>query len=204
MSALIETQPTGASGVLSNEFGHTINEGYLELWIGPMFSGKTTQLIQTYKKFAYIGKKVVVINYAEDKRYHDTMLSTHDLIMIPCIQSECLHSIIDTLYEADVILINEGQFFQDLYQVVIELVDVFHKMVYISALDGDFQRDRFGSVLDLIPYCDKVTKLHSLCSVCKNGKPAIFSHRITHEEDQIVIGSDNYVPLCRTCYLNRN
>jgi thymidine kinase len=183
---------------------NTINtsaEGYLELWLGPMFSGKTTQLIQTYKKFAYIGKRVVVVNYAEDKRYHNTMLSTHDQVMIPCVQSTNLQAIMGDLMLADVILINEGQFFQDLYEVVLALVEEHGKMVYICALDGDFERKKFGRVLDLIPYCDKVSKLHALCSMCRNGKLAIFSHRVSNEAEQIVIGSDNYVPLCRACYL---
>lgn len=177
-------------------------EGYLEIWLGSMFSGKTSRTIQAYNKFTYIGKRVIVINYADDKRYHETMLSTHDRVMIPCVQSTLLRPVMDQLYAADVILINEGQFFQDLYDVVIELVDLHHKMVFICALDGDFHRNKFGRVLDLIPFCDKVEKLHALCSKCKNGKPAIFSHRVSKEAEQIVIGSDNYVPLCRACYLN--
>ena len=179
---------------------NTSTEGYLELWLGPMFSGKTTQLIQTYKKFAYIGKRVVVVNWAEDQRYHDTMLSTHDRVMIPCVQATNLQAIMDDLLSSDVILINEGQFFQDLYENVLALVEEHGKMVYICALDGDFERKKFGRVLDLIPFCDKVTKLHALCSICRNGKPAIFSHRVSNEAEQIVIGSDNYVPLCRACY----
>jgi thymidine kinase len=177
-----------------------LNEGYLELWLGPMFSGKTTHLIQAYKKYTYIGKHVAVVNYAADKRYHETMLSTHDKTMIPCIQTETLDEIFPELMAADVILINEGQFFKDLYDCVIQLINLHNKTVCISALDGDFKRERFGDVLHLIPQCDKVTKLHALCSSCKNGKPAIFSHRITCEEGQVVIGSDNYVPLCRSCF----
>ena len=88
------------------------NEGYLEIILGPMFSGKTTQLIQMYNNYSYIGKNVVVINYAEDKRYHDSMLSTHDRKMIPCIMttdimdmwSNPLHDEYSTINEADVIL----------------------------------------------------------------------------------------------------
>lgn len=179
---------------------HTSSTGYLELWVGPMFSGKTTHLIKTYKKFTYIGKRVVVVNYAADTRYHETLLSTHDRIMIPCIQAMKLVEVLDTITTADVILINEGQFFVDLYEIVLDLVER-GKMVYVCALDGDFQRNRFGRVLDLIPMCDRVSKLHALCSHCRDGTPAIFSHRITQEEGQVVIGSDNYVPLCRACYI---
>lgn len=187
--------------------------GYLELFLGPMFSGKTTHLIQQYKLHSYIGKKVVVINYSGDTRYTmDSMLSSHDKIMIPCIMlnklGDCWNNISGEHYtmvrDADVIIINEGQFFDDLYDIVLDMVDISHKTIYISGLDGDFQRNKFGRILDLIPFCDKITKLQSLCALCKNGNHGIFSHRITSEQQQIVIGSDNYVPLCRECYLHEN
>jgi len=175
-------------------------QGHLELCLGPMFSGKTTYLIQAYKKNHYIGKAVLVINYAEDRRYHDTMLSTHDQIMIPCVQSHTLGSLRDRFSEADVIIINEGQFFEDLYEVVLDLVDVQGKCVYVCGLDGDFQRKPFGRILDLIPHCDHYTKLRALCAKCRDGTPAPFTKRITSENEQVVIGSDNYIPLCRKCY----
>ena len=176
------------------------DNGYLEMWLGPMFSGKTTQLIQTYNQYSYIDKSIAVVNYDGDKRYHDTLLSSHDKVMIPCIQSSTLSAILDQLKVVDVILINEGQFFGDIFDVTINLVERHKKIVYIYGLDGDFQRNKFGRVLDLIPYCDRFTKLHSMCAYCKNGQPALFSKRITSDVGQIVIGSDNYKPLCRKCY----
>ena len=173
--------------------------GYLELILGPMFSGKTTRLIQHYKAYKYIGKKVVVINFSLDTRYSTTMLSSHDHVEIPCIFTSTLsdHSI---WLDADVILINEGQFFEDLLKTVVEMVDVHKKHVHICGLDGDFRRLRFGTILDLIPYSDKVEKLGAFCGLCKDGTYAIFSHRVSNESEQVVIGSDNYMPLCRSCY----
>jgi thymidine kinase len=96
-------------------------------------------------------------------------------------------------------LINEGQFFDDLYDCVIDMLKE-NKQVYIAGLDGDFERKKFGQILDLIPHCDEVTKLTSLCSICKNGKPGIFSLRLSRETKQTVVGSDNYIPVCRNCY----
>ena len=177
-------------------------DGYLELCMGPMFSGKTTRLIQAYKQYAYIEKKICVVNFHLDTRYHETMLSTHDNTMIPCIQASLIEDVMLQARNSDVILINEGQFFTDLFTSVIELVEKHKKRVYIFALDGDFERKRFGSILDLIPYSDTVTKLKSLCARCKNGRNAMFSHRVSNESEQIVIGSNNYQPLCRSCYLN--
>jgi len=180
------------------------NDGYLAIWAGPMFSGKTTQLIQIYKQYSYIGKKICVINYHLDTRYHETMLSTHDQLMIPCLQTSHIQNIMCEAVNSDIILINEGQFFPDLFDAVIKLVERHNKKVYISALDGDFKRNKFGDILALIPYCDQFTKLNSLCSQCKNGRKALFSHRVSDESAQIVIGSDNYIPLCRNCFLTYN
>ena len=74
------------------------------------------------------------------------------------------------------------------------------KKVYICGLDGDFERKKFGTILDLIPLCDKVTKFTSLCSLCKNGTPGIFSMRLTNEKKQTIVGTENYIPVCRECY----
>jgi thymidine kinase len=179
--------------------------GYLELAIGPMFSGKTTWLTNLHKQCTFCNMRVVVINYVGDTRYAavgDALLSTHDRTMIPCIMCSSIAELesrcAEELEAADVLLINEGQFFGDIMRVL-QFVDA-GKRVHVCGLDGDFEKKRIGAFLDLIPHCDKVCKLTSLCSICRNGKEAIFSFRTTSETDQIVIGSDNYLPLCRACY----
>jgi thymidine kinase len=188
---------------------------YLELIIGPMFSGKTSRLVDIYKQCKFCNIPVVVINHSTDNRYDDELLSTHDHIKIPCIKTDNLgyiwkeepetNGIFKILrdreesYFADVILINEGQFFDDLYEVVNSML-THGKKVYVAGLDGDFQRQKFGQILDLIPLCDNVVKLKSLCGKCKNGTLGIFSKRLTNESEQTVIGFDNYMPVCRNCY----
>lgn len=176
--------------------------GYLEIILGPMFSGKSSRLVEIYKQCKFCNIPVIAINHNADKRYSESMLSTHDKIMIPCIQTEKLSEIIVS-NNTDVILINEGQFFDDLYGFVVNLLQE-GKKIYVCGLDGDFKRNKFGQILDLIPLCDKITKLTSLCNLCKNGTLAIFSLRLTKEKQQMVIGSDNYMPVCRKCYDNEN
>jgi thymidine kinase len=196
-------------------------QSYLELIIGPMFSGKTSKLVEIYKQCQFCNIPVAVINHSIDKRYNDTLLSTHDKVMIPCIQTNKLIDIwyykldiktneenehnllrIDDsikLINANVILINEGQFFEDLYPAVEHMLR-HNKKIYIGGLDGDFERKKFGHIIDLIPMCDKITKMTSLCSLCKDGTAGIFSKRISSEKEQTVVGSDNYIPVCRNCY----
>lgn len=191
---------------------------YLELFIGPMFSGKTSKLVEIYKQCLFCSIPVAVINHSIDTRYHNNLLSTHDKVMIPCIQTNKLkdiwqyNEVIDDsdiilpyiddsikLINADVIIINEGQFFDDLLPAVEHMLQ-HNKKIYVGGLDGDFERKKFGQILDLIPLCDKVTKMTSLCGICKNGTPGIFSKRISSEKEQTVVGSDNYIPVCRACY----
>ena len=180
------------------------NEGYLELILGPMFSGKTSTLKKIYDQCMYCNIPVMVINYEADNRYCDaSFMSTHDKIMIPCVKGVSILEILEQnkekVSESEVILINEGQFFKDI-DTVIHLVENLHKRVYICGLDGDFKKNKIGSLLDLIPHCDNVYKLKSLCSECRNGKSGLFSYRITDETDQVVIGVENYKPVCRACF----
>ena len=187
----------------------TEKSGFLGIILGSMFSGKTSRLIQIYKSHSYIGKKIAVINHSSDTRYTDTMLSSHDKTMIPCLfisdLKDTWNNVESPFYydlrHADTILINEGQFFTDLKDIVLEMVEKYNKYVVICGLDGDFKRNRFGEILDLIPYCDSVEKLSALCAKCRDGTPGIFSNRISNEEDQVLVCSDNYQPLCRICYL---
>lgn len=182
---------------------HTV--GYLELIIGPMFSGKTSKLIEMYKQYTFCNIPIIVLNHSVDIRYDNKMMSTHDKTMIECLQLNKLSNIWDAEYIeekykcAEVVLINEGQFFPDLFEIVSKMLDD-HKKIYIAGLDGDFERKKFGQILDLIPLCDKVTKLVSLCSICRDGTVGIFSKRITEEKEQTVVGSTNYLPVCRMCY----
>ena len=185
--------------------GNHSTVGYLEIVLGPMFSGKTTRLIQIYNKHKFIGSRMCVINYSGDTRYGaDASVSSHDLVKIPSIMCNTLAESRDEWSSAQVVLINEGEFFSDLFDAVIEMVDVMGKEVYVCGLDADFKRQPFGDILRLIPYCDRVQKLNSLCAWCKDGTNAIHSHRVVDCEDQVLIGSDIYVPLCRKCFMSEN
>ena len=180
------------------------DNGYLELIIGPMFSGKTSKLLEIYKQCVFCNIPVLVINHAIDVRYTPNMLSTHDDQNIPCeFTNDLLNFWKSTdIQNVQVVLINEGQFFENLFEAV-ELMLHQKKRVYVCGLDGDFKRSKFGEILDLIPICDKVYKLQSLCALCKNGEKGIFSLRVTEDTDQTLVGVENYKPVCRNCYIQK-
>ena len=156
------------------------HEGYLQLIMGPMFSGKTSKLQSIYRQLQLCEVETLVVNYAEDTRYSRTELSTHDQMMIPCIfvstLSELARDYASRLESARAVLINEGQFFEDVCEWTRIMVEEKEKKIYICGLDGDFRRNRFGHWLDLIPFADEIIKLKSICPVCKDGTPGLFSH----------------------------
>lgn len=188
--------------------------GHLSIFLGPMYSGKTSKLIEVCNSYTKNGTKVLVINYARDTRYTDKpLLVSHDKTSVPCILVSKLSEVfcssemnndnvnndnMNRFMIAEVIIINECQFFPDIVEWVKMAVNTYNKRVYIGGLDGDFERKPFGNWLDLVLFCDSITKLSSKCGLCKISN-AIFSHRLTKEKEQIVIGN-NYIPLCRQCY----
>ena len=98
-----------------------------------MFSGKTPQLITIYQHNKIADIATCVINYEEENRYHDTMLSSHDKRMIPCLKLRKISEIFDKhpaiLQNTRAFIINEGQFFEDLYEGVTHLVNDCHKIM---------------------------------------------------------------------------
>jgi len=180
--------------------------GSLSMYVGPMYSGKTSKLLELYKQFTFCKVSTVVINYAEDTRYSSkNMLSTHDKQMIECEMCSKLAESFPTdglaIKQYKVILINEAQFFPDIVPWVKAMLAAPHnKNIYICGLDGDYLRNPFvNNWLELVAHSDSVHKLTSICCNCRN-LPAIFSCRLTAETEQKVIGSDAYIPLCRECY----
>ena len=176
-------------------------EAYLKVIIGPMWSGKSTEVINIYKYNRIAQINTLVVNFAEDKRYHETKLSTHDKVMIPCKRFVKLAHLIDDkeLHDYKCIVIDEAQFFDDLVDAVAILLQM-KKFVYVCGLDGDFQMKKFGQILDVIPMADEVIKKQALCAICRNGKKASFTKRLTNESSQKLIGNSNYIPVCGECH----
>jgi len=178
--------------------------GYLELIIGPMFSGKSTELIKNVRLNRIINKKVLVLKPLIDTRYDSNRIVSHSNDKEDCMVTDDLLKITDEIINAhDVIIIDEGQFFSNLKLCVLNWVEKLNKHVIIGGLDGDFERKPMGEILDLIPYSDSYTKHNALCKICLDGTSACFSKRICSNSSQVLIGSDDlYIPVCRFHYLN--
>lgn len=177
--------------------------GYLKVFIGPMFAGKTTCIINEFNKYKCMGYACVAINHSIDDRYGDDVVSSHNQIQIPSINTKQLYDIKDKIMTNKVLFINEGQFFDDLYNFVNDMLTE-DKIVFVCGLDGDYQRKKFGSILDIIPLADEVEKIKGICHNCKK-RNSLFTHRIIKTGGQIVVGNQNiYMALCRVCYKELN
>jgi thymidine kinase len=190
---------------------YNLETGYLKVILGSMFAGKTSELIKEYNKHISCDFKCCIINHTIDNRYgtDETTMATHNNKIVECKSCYKLSDIFGEEFDNgiindyDVFLINEGQFFEDLYDCVDSIVNKKKKKVYVCGLDGDYKRKKFGSILDIIPLCDDIVKLKGICRECCI-KEAIFTHRITKEKEQTVISSEVYNSLCRKCYNKSN
>jgi thymidine kinase len=189
---------------------YKLETGYLKIILGSMFAGKTTELIKEYNKHVSCGFKCCIINHVIDDRYgtDNTKMANHNNKIVECKSCYKLSELLGADYQNDIVkkydvfLINEGQFFDDLYDCVDVIVNKAIKKVYVCGLDGDYKRKKFGSILDIIPLCDDIVKLKGICKECV-FKESIFTNRITNEKEQTLISSNNYTSLCRKCY-NKN
>ena len=181
----------------------------LYITIGPMYSGKTTQLILNYNLInTSLCNEQIVIDYDFNNTNTNinTKLYSHDKKYLDCIKLHNLNDIYKlNLNNIKIIHINEAQFYINLKNIVIDLLENKNITIYIYALDGDYKREKFGEILDLIPYCDTLRKLSGKCYYCNSV--SIFSHRIVNSSEQILENNDNnpsYIPVCRYCYIVSN
>ena len=179
---------------------HELEDGKIELIIGPMFSGKSTRLIGLIRKYTYKAKKTIMIKYFADQRYTDkSEVVTHDFLKYDSIDCKNLREHFEKLKNYDVIGIDEGQFFPDLVEVCEELA-LMKKTVIVAALNGDFRMEPFPVVGKLISKADKIKLLKAYCFNCH--KDANFSLRIVQSNETVLIGAgEAYKPACRECHI---
>jgi len=180
--------------------------GRIELIIGCMYSGKTTETMRQIKRYKSLNKNIIIITHTSDNRYYESgNISTHNhenMMAIPLVNLKDIYKTEDNSFtKAEVVFVEEGQFFPDLYDFALECANLYDKNIIISGLDGDFQLKGFEQIIQLIPNSEKVTKLTALCKQCGDGTEACFSKRIVHSEERELIGSDGiYEAVCRKHY----
>jgi thymidine kinase len=111
---------------------------------------------------------------------------------------------LDSYQNTNIIFIEEAQFFSDIYQIIKKMTDIDNKIIYLSALNGDSNRELFGEIHKLIPLADNIEFLRALCTVCNDGTDGIYSKRLSNDKCQILVaGADQYNAVCRKHYLEK-
>jgi len=182
--------------------------GSIEIIVGPMYAGKSEELLRRINRARIAGQKVLVFKPSIDDRYSVDNIACHSGKQMSCIAVEKAQQLLDYINENpdyDVLAIDEVQFLgEEIVQVCKESADS-GKRVICSGLDMDFRGEPFQVVPHLMAIAEYVTKLTAICKVCKlpatrtqrlvNGKPAKYSDPI------ILVGAEEgYEARCRTCH----
>ena len=173
--------------------------GWIEVVCGSMFSGKTEELIRRLKRARIARQHVAIFKPSLDLRFSEDEVVSHDENVLSSTPVDTASQIVLLAGDADVVGVDEAQFFD------IELVDVCQtlarqgKRVIVAGLDQDYLGRPFEPVPQLMAVAEYVTKLHAVCVVC--GSPANHSQRLTSANDRVMIGArDTYEPRCRACF----
>lgn len=173
--------------------------GSISLITGPMFAGKTTELMRRLRRFEIAGKTVKIIKHAKDTRYGaDGKVVTHDTVVCSALVASSLgdEKVMEEMRDAHVIGIDEGQFFEDLSVICCYWADK-GKNVIVAALDTNFMRLPFPYAETFAP--DFISKLTAVCARCNSE--ATFTRRTSDDTDEVVVGgAETYEAVCRACY----
>ncbi len=173
--------------------------GWIEVITGSMFSGKTEELIRRLRRAQIARQSVAIFKPQLDDRYNENEIVSHNQQRIPSTPVTSSKEILQHADEADVIGIDEAQFFEpDIVDVVKELAGR-GKRVLVAGLDKDYRGEPFGAMPELMAEAEYITKTLAICIQC--GEPANFTQRLTEDERQILIGEKNiYEARCRRCF----
>jgi thymidine kinase len=176
------------------------NAGWIEAICGPMFSGKTEEMIRRLRRAHIARKRVQVFKPASDNRYSEDEIVSHAALRM---KSECVNDSDELLKRIDwrtqVVGIDEANFLgPELVAVANQLADS-GKQVIIAGLDTDYLGRPFPPMPDLLAMAESITKMLAVCMQC--GAPAKHTQRLVESDDLIVVGASGaYEARCRRCF----
>ncbi|MBL7033902.1 MAG: thymidine kinase [Candidatus Delongbacteria bacterium] len=173
--------------------------GWIEVVCGPMFSGKTEELIRRLRRAQIAKQRVAIFKPKIDDRFSTDHIVSHSEARIPSVAVDTPQEIEELAMEAQVIGIDEAQFFDESLVAVCEALADAGKRVIVAGLDTDFRTKPFEPIPQLLARAEYITKALAICMQC--GNPANRTQRITSDSRKVVVGaSDIYEARCRNCY----
>jgi thymidine kinase len=174
--------------------------GWIEVVCGPMFSGKSEELIRRLRRAEIARQRVQIFKPGIDQRYSDDHIVSHSELKI---RSEGVKNASEVMSRVDlrteVIGVDEAQFLgMEMIEVAVRLGDM-GKRVIIAGLDTDYLGRPFHPMPELLAIADEITKTLAICVQC--GNPAKHTQRLVASEDLIVVGAAGmYEARCRRCF----
>lgn len=173
--------------------------GWIEVICGPMFCGKTEELIRRLKRAQIAKMKTAIFKPRIDNRYSENHIVSHNQLKMESYLIDDAVEILEKADGAEVVGIDEAQFFEQNLIAVCHELSVNKKRVVVAGLDKDYQALPFGPMPEIMCAADYLDKLQAICVRC--GEPAGFTQRISTDDGQVVIGeTDKYEARCRKCY----
>ena len=173
--------------------------GWIEVITGCMFSGKTEELIRRLRRAQIAKQKVKIFKPRIDARYSDNSIVSHNEQSLPSILIEDINDVLKYSDDAQVIGIDEAQFFNEEIVHICNLLASQGKRIIVSGLDQDYTGKPFEPVPQLLAIAEYITKQHAICVVC--GNPADKTQRKTTESERVIVGAaDIYEARCRKCH----
>ena len=175
------------------------NTGWIEVVCGPMFSGKTEELIRRLTRAKIAKQTVEIFKPIIDTRYAKNEIVSHSRLTIPTSLIESPWEILEQVKDAQVIGIDEAQFLGlELVEVVSTLADQ-GKRIIIAGLDTDYRGQPFEPIPQLLCIAEYIDKMLAICMRC--GNPAKHTQRIVASSELVLVGEyDAYEPRCRLCF----
>ena len=188
---------------LENTVNHKEQLGWIEVICGSMFSGKTEELLRRLKRARFANQHVLIFKPQTDVRYSDKKVVSHDANEIMSTPVENATDILSKVNHADVVAIDEAQFFDDDIIAVCNQLANNGMRVIVAGVDMDFKGNPFGPMPHLMAIAEFVTKVHAICT--KTGNLAHFSHRTSENDDLVLLGErTEYEPLSRAAFNKLN
>ncbi len=176
------------------------NQGWIEVIVGSMFSGKSEELIRRLRRAQIARQKVQIFKPAVDNRHADDQIVSHSEMRIESRPVASARALLDLVAaDTEVVGIDEGQFFDLELPLICNTLADQGKRVIVAGLDKDYLGKPFEPMPQLLAIAEYITKTLAICMVC--GNPANHTQRLVASEDRVLIGaSGKYEARCRRCF----
>jgi thymidine kinase len=179
---------------------HPVNQGWIEVVVGSMFSGKSEELIRRLRRAQIARQKVQIFKPVLDTRYSTDHIVSHSEMRIPSTAVASARELLGRVEgDTEVVGIDEGQFFDAELPAVCNTLADSGKRVIVAGLDQDYLGKPFEPMPQLLAIAEYITKTLAICMVC--GNPANHTQRLVASDDRVLLGTQGtYEARCRRCF----